>query len=319
MNLSGLAGWFSRYSRALQGAVALFILLGLLPTAWRWIARNFGSDLDVQVDWNPGTIPPGLSGWVGQVSGDLSILSEFETNPPKNQPFIAGLDGLIELSHSPIQKLLLGSPIAPDDGLLNIRIHNNSNEAISNVRLRVADFFPSWKVHLVGDFVTTTEAKGFYDKVETQSGASDVVLPDLPPLPPNGVMSVSLYGRGDFATVALSAPGRSYSVRNMTKIEDSTLVGIARHPFPAAWLATSILLFLAIPLWLWMVQSAAAKRFPVGLYDAACEEAKAGNVDSAMFLLRKAFEMGYSNKTHARGDPDLSSVCELAEFKSLVG
>jgi hypothetical protein len=184
--------------------------------------------------------------------------------------------------------------------------------------VRVANIFGFSQVALVGDFLTDREVKDFDDGADAQNGISSVVLPDLPAIPAQGVVTVSVYGDGEVADVAMSAPGRSVRIRKMTKVEDSMPVRIARDPLPTVWLVTCVLALLGPVVWVWVVQSAVEKKFPGKLYDLACEEAKAGSTDSAVVLLRKAFETGYSNKTHARTDADLSALRELPEFKSLV-
>lgn len=55
------------------------------------------------------------------------------------------------------------------------------------------------------------------------------------------------------------------------------------------------------------------------MYDAARHEALEGNYGTAMHLLEKAFEAGYSDREHAKCDPDLEPLRAREDFKKLIG
>lgn len=57
---------------------------------------------------------------------------------------------------------------------------------------------------------------------------------------------------------------------------------------------------------------------PAVLYNAARKAAVAGDTDEAFVLLRAAFRIGYTDKSHARRDPDLERLRERNDFKELT-
>ena len=229
MKLSSVGNWFSANSKALQGAAALAVLLATLMAGSRWLLRNYGSDLNVQVDWSGASIPLDIADWTRAVIAPVDEVAEFHSSSDSRQPYVPGLDNLVELARAPAAKLLAKKSFVDRIRRLNIMIHNNTNENVSGLRLRVGDLPSFWRVFLAGEFLTTKEADDFYERVGDQKDYSSVVLPDLPTLPANATLVVSVYGDGEFANVQLAAPGHSSRITKTIKIEDSWLLAPVTH------------------------------------------------------------------------------------------
>jgi hypothetical protein len=310
-------GWLSRNSKALQGAAALSVLLAAIVPVYRWIARSYGSDLAVEVDWNQSTVPPDLSGWLESLSLPLSEIPDLQAALGKNPTY--GLGTVFAMADSPVAKRLRSSRDFLNVGLLRIAIHNNANETVSNLRVRLTDVQELWRVSLSGEFLTDKEAKDFDDRMGDQAGRFDVVLPDLPALPADATVSVLAYCDCEFSRIDVSAPEHSFKMGRTVKVKYSWFIGLAEHPFVVGLPIIWILVVSVPPLWAWGKQRALSQLLPGTLYDYACEKAKTGSAATAMVFLAKAFEMGYRNKSHAKTDPDLAPLHDLPEFRELVG
>lgn len=318
MPLAGVWQWLSRNSKALGGLAALVVVMGVVPVIWRWAERNLGSDLDVQEEWNSATIPPDMVGWANRVGSSLSELADFERRRSGNQPFIPGLDDLVQAGQSETTSRLVRNRLTPDEGLLVVRIQNNLNDAAPEVRLRVAGIANLWRVRLGGDFLDQSEVRSFDSSMDAQNTQSDAIIADLPTIPARGFVTVSIYGDGALSEVSVSAPGHTVRIRKVVEVTDSTLISMARDPF-SFWFFGCVVVWTIFVGWMWSVGKAVQSSLPSTLYGLACEDAKAGKTASAIALLTKAFESGYSDKGHARADVDLSSLRALPEFRSLVG
>jgi hypothetical protein len=317
MGLTRLSDWFSKNSAALQGVAALTLILAASIPVLRWIVRSYRADVTVQLDWSGSAIPPDLSEWTREIGTPLQEVADSESKSGA-QPPIWAMTRLIELAKSRTGELLSKQKLSDRSGCLNIVIQNNSDEVVSNLRVRVSRFHSFWRAFIAGQFLTKKETDDFNSKGGEENNYSDVVLPELPPLPANGVVTVSVYGDGEFSDVDVSASGHSTRVSKTVRIQDSWFTSVLRNPVPYGLILFWLVVTLAPFYWAKLKRKAAISALPDMLYNLACDEAKAGRPTLAMNFLRKAFQIGYSNKAWARNDDDLTSLRDLEEFKELT-
>jgi hypothetical protein len=102
------------------------------------------------------------------------------------------------------------------------------------------------------------------------------------------------------------------------RVEDKGLIALILRPY---WVPLVLgLAFSAIMAGLAIFEKRVwrrAERFVT--YNLACSEAKAGRSESALALLQRAVEAGYSNLQHMRSDPDLEQLRTTDAFKKRFG
>lgn len=317
MSLASVSDWFSKNSATLQAVAALTVILAASIPVLRWIVRSYRADVTVQLDWSGSAMPPDVSEWAGEIATPLQEVADSESKSGDHSPIWA-MTRLVELAKSPTGELLSKQKLSDRSGCLNIVIQNNSDQVVSNLRVRVSRFHSFWRAFIAGPFLTKKETDDFNSKGGEESNYSDVILPELPPLSANGVVTVSVYGDGEFADVDVSASGHSTRVSKTLRIQDSWFMPVLRNPVPYGLVLFWLVVALAPLYWPRLKRKAALSALPDMLYNLACEEARDGRPLLAMSFLQKAFQIGYSNKVWARDDNDLASLRDLEEFKELT-
>ena len=84
-------------------------------------------------------------------------------------------------------------------------------------------------------------------KLSSKGEDRAIIIPELPPIPPDGILTVVLYGKTTFRPeVSLAASGVSTKIETLTKIKDSWFVSLYNDPLPLLGFAPalSFVLFL---------------------------------------------------------------------------
>jgi hypothetical protein len=204
---------------------------------------------------------------------------------------------------------------------------------------------PIWDLKLRGTFLTDQETNNFLEKIKSfqASQPENLVLPELPALPPRSRLQIEIYGDfgltsgnpsflEDIVNADISVQGASYKIQRISEIEGSWIVDWYQNPYKAFPLLSFLILIiygLAVSTpWLWkrvrikiIAQEAPniiKRAIPIAIYNLACQAAIAQEADEAMILLKKAFEEGFSDKEYAKQDPNLNLLQQRDDFQKLV-
>ena len=135
--------------------------------------------------------------------------------------------------------------------MLTLTATNQAKHSVSGTRLHVTGLKGRlWNVYALGTFLTKEEAKVFAQQVKSASGVgnSNLVLPELPPLPPQNSLTIYLLGsfkEGSQATITV--PADNFAVLDYVTLQRSWLIDMYMNPlkmiFPAILL---LLLFICV-------------------------------------------------------------------------
>jgi hypothetical protein len=114
--------------------------------------------------------------------------------------------------------------------LLEVEIQNQSDHTISGVRVRADGVRETWGVTISGTFLTPDEVAAFKSKI-VPSDYSALVLPEIPELPPGGVLNIQIYA-SDVAFAKPTIPAQSTSIKMVESVdvEHSWLIWLYRMP-----------------------------------------------------------------------------------------
>jgi len=311
--------WITKNSDALQGAAAVIVTLSALVALPIWLGRFAGSDARVVVDSDPGTMPQDLSDW----SDDAArVLDPDGFDLSKTGLKAWRLDQMRSLMSSPTAQGLRDPRVNPRRiGRLSLQVQNQSPTTISGVRIRLDEISNVWDVSINGTFIEDKVAREFRDRIGPVHGLQSLVLPELPPIPPESILNVLVYGDMEFARPSISVQGATLTTENVVKMRDSWALRLYRDPFPI-YILLVFSLFILYPViagtWPHVRRRIIKRAGPGIIYDLACAEAKLDNGDQALWLLQKAFQLGYTDTAHAEKDEDLTSIRGRQEFKDLT-
>lgn len=179
--------------------------------------------------------------------------------------------------------------------LISVDVRNRTDRMISGTRLRVKHVTHLREVTVSGRYLTDAEAEAHRELVEfPASPFGDLVLPELPPIPAGGSVTVSLYG--DMSAVFL------YSGIVEVTVEDATVevqeVAPVRKTMMVRFVTDRItafpILVFAVPMVLLVVSGAVyglalfyVRKHPTwATYETACVMAKSGRGDLVMHMLQ---------------------------------
>ena len=311
-----LWNWLSRnvasFQALGQGLAGLAVAGTAVVVIWGFWESST-PDLLLWSQRNESTIPVDLIKWSKNVAEELQSLPKQSVNEP---PI---LDRLRPLAASDIAKRL--PHLYSRDGLerLTLVVKNQAKHTVTGTRLRVMGLLGRlWDVHALGTFLTEEEAKVFVQQIKSAFGDGNInlVLPELPPLPPQNSLTIELFGNFSptHTEATIKVPADNFAVLDYVEVQRSRLIDMYLNPreifVPAILL---LLLFICLGDIIWQ----RSKRKT--MYNAARHVALEGHYSAAMHLLEKAFEAGYSNREHAKSDPDLEPLRAREDFKKLIG
>jgi hypothetical protein len=180
-----LWSWLKRNVRALEALVAVVAIITAVVASWPYLQNATKRDLLLEVQRNESTIPFDLMKWSKDVAFALELLPKQLADEP------LFLDRLRPLATSDTAKRLPFLNSSQGLALLTLTVKNQANHTVSGTRLYVTDLQGRlWDVYAWGSFLTEEEAKVFAQQVKSASGIgnSNLVLPELPPLPPQNLL-----------------------------------------------------------------------------------------------------------------------------------
>lgn len=305
--------WLERNSAQLQGLAAVAGILGALAAIPYFASKWFAPDLTVVVTSDEATTPPALKDWIHDIALDLKSLPEAE----KDQ----------EDPYSSLRKWQVTGPLEPvrfetyrwdNMGRIRVDVTNQTDRVLPGIRLRFDDAWPVWGVEMAATFSTAEEIARWKKNLSREPSGPTLVLPELPPLPPNGSVSLVAYGDVTRADISVAAPGSSFKLVKTVKVQDKFPISAILRPYWLPLAFSVILIFILGMLsgferWVWR---RARRNITYGL---ACGEAKAGRKESALRLLEASVAAGYRNFNHMRADEDLASLRGLDKFRNICG
>jgi hypothetical protein len=307
-----LWSWLKRNVRALEALVAVVAIITAVVASWPYLQNATKRDLLLEVQRNESTIPFDLMKWSKDVAFALELLPKQLADEP------LFLDRLRPLATSDTAKRLPFLNSSQGLALLTLTVKNQANHTVSGTRLYVTDLQGRlWDVYAWGSFLTEEEAKVFAQQVKSASGIgnSNLVLPELPPLPPQNLLIIYLLGSFTKSSQAtITVPADNFAVVDLVTVQRSWLIDMYLNPRKIFFPAMLLLLFFIV-----LGYSTVRKTKQRIMYDAACHEALEGHYGAAMHLLEKAFEAGYSDREYVKCDPTLEPLRAREDFNKLIG
>ncbi|MCG8094134.1 MAG: hypothetical protein JAZ17_11005 [Candidatus Thiodiazotropha endolucinida] len=300
--------WLRENSAALQSVAALAVIISASFAGWSYVNRSYSPELTVRLNIDESTIPEDLTNFTKEVvlflEWDKDKLLGAEDNPR--------IDSIL---NSSVIKRIQASPLTLDRA--HIEVINNSEKIISGVRVRLDNIHSFWGIEVEGTFLDNAEASKFRDSLKDVHTNQSVILPELPPLPPNSSLSLSVFGSIGILKPFVTTDGQRYTMIEVVEVENGQIIEWYQKP----WLLLTWLPIFVGALYIFLVLGWAALRRRVIenakkniLYDTGCELAISGNADEAMVLLNEAVNSGYSNRQHALNDHDLESLRDRDDF-----
>lgn len=306
--MARMANWLKENSDVLQGLAALLGILATLVAGIAFLPRFLRPDLLVFVDTETNTTPKEVVEWARGAARYLRKQPTQEPSPTARDLATAKTAQKLEEWYHDFERV-------------NLQVRNQSNRELEGIRLRVDNIGSLWSAGVSGPFLTDAEASSFLNKVP---GARDegLTLPPLPSIPPKSYIEVSLQvSQARFAQVNATAEGVSIEVKPVIELPSSWVLENYRDPSLLIFFTISLIvpLGLIFTFFYSLVRARIVRRSaPTVLYNVACKAAVAGDTDDAFVLLRAAFRIGYTDKAHARRNPDLERLRQRNDFKELT-
>jgi hypothetical protein len=305
--------WFARNVRSFQALAALAGIIAAVVTGLVYLQKATKPDLLFWAQWDNSTIPVDLIEWSKDVADGLKFLPKQLADEP------LFLERLRPLAASDTAKRLPFLRSYQGLDRLALSVTNQAKHTVSGTRLQVTGLQGRlWDVYAWGTFLTEEEAKVFAQQVKSASGDgySDLVLPELPPLPPKNSLTINLLGsfKNSEATATIKVPADNFEVLDYVKLKRSWLIDMYLNPREIIVPAIILLLFLIA--FRHHILARIKQRI---MYDAACHQVSEGHYSAAMHLLEKDFEEGYSDREHVKCDPNLEPLRTREDFKKLIG
>ncbi len=309
--MNRLWAWVSDNSAALQGLVALILVVSALLAMPSFVGKLFRPDVLLRYRAVETTIPRDLSEWLNQIHREVSWRPSLDLGEENAD--------LAEILSNPVSKKL--GDVGANVEKLVLELTNQSDAAVSGAKLRVEGVLQLWGADAKGTFLTTPESTNLLDAVAKGYSNDSVILSSLPTLPPDASLEVVLYGTiNKHSEPTLNIVGHTSDVRKIQSVEESWFIELYQSPW-------KLLIWIPVPAYVAMILFFAYLRrlrrisvkqaLPTTLYNTGCKLAKQGRAEDAMVLLRQAVESGYTNRTHAKQDVDLESLRSRDDFREL--
>jgi len=311
--------WLGENSNQLGALAALVAIVATVAVLPIWIGRKLSPEVEVVVRQQAAVMPEDLEAWTSSLAFELVTLPNPSEGEADRFERFRELAITGPLSLPPETALRSDSVYSPE--LLEIEVSNHADRTIPGVRLRVDNTALTWGVTLSAEFLTSAEIRTWEAQVSDESRSDTLVLPELPPLPPESTVSIVGFGRARNARVSGTVPNASIGIIEIIEVEDRGLIAFVRQPplwFPLLLGGTLALLTLLGGLFLrWFNHLVYDRTRRDTTYNLACSEALAGRTDSSLALLREALDVGFSDDSLLRTDQDLDSIRDTTEFKVL--
>jgi len=202
---------------------------------------------------------------------------------------------------------------------VRVEVINQSENVITGLRLRFDDVYNFCGFDISGTFFRKPEIDKYKESFGEIGKGRSIVLPELPAIPPDSSIEITLYGSLAVLKTSITTTGYSYLIENIVEVEDSLLLDWYRNPVRFVFVVFTFLplLFLVLmAIWMKVRRRVIKNETKNILYNKACELAINGSSNPAMILLLQAVLAGYSNRYHALKDEDLESLRGREDFKT---
>mgnify|MGYP001306961349 CR=1 FL=1 len=302
--------WLKQNSEQIRGLAAIVTIVALLigvPFAfYKWLKP----DLEITVRRDPPSISTDLRTWISDTKSALQLLPQATAGEPDPFERFRPMQSSGPLRNSRAVGVT-------EYEAVRIELNNRSNGIISGVRIRLENARITGGVEVSSNSLTTRELSEWQMKLPTEATDTVLVLPELPPLPPQSTVRIIAYGGVAYTDVSASVTGGSVQIIRLITVKDAFPISALMRPY---WVPAGVLVLLVVVLWAYLlIESRILKRARRTIpYDLACEEAKAGRNTNALALLRAAIACGYNDFDHLRQDDDLVGLRKMEAFKKLV-
>lgn len=312
INLNRILAWFKIHSSALKGMAAAVVILSALILLIPHITKTMRPDILVRINVNKDTLPNDLSEWLQDLSRFIewnrySLKEMNESNPKLYAIFENSVFKKYNVYNRKFDKL-------------QIEFTNQTNNAISGIRLKFEIIYSFWGAKVTGTFLRANDIQVFEAEILKGFNNSSIILPELPTLPPSSMLQIEIYGNIGPIKPIMTAIDHSFSIIEMTEVQKGFLIELYKNPYVAILLIIAgilILLLILIPVSTNIINNKINNKIKNIFYNTACKEAIKGNSDDAMVLLNQAVRAGYSDRDHALNDNDLECLREREDFKEL--
>jgi hypothetical protein len=203
--------WLRDNSAALQGAAAVVVIVGGLIAVSTYLGRVTRPDIILRVsEGEHPVIYPRMWQWIQRVHEAVEALPKETEATPERRRLVA-LAREVQASEVPTMRRS------------TLEIVNQSDRAISGARLRFKPFvglLPEFG--LSATFMTGAEMERYLAQVrERELGpAADVLFPELPQIPPGGVVTLDMYST-QLVDVDISVPGATSRIIRVVKVDET--------------------------------------------------------------------------------------------------
>lgn len=237
---AGAFRWIRRNSRVLTLAVSVLSALAA-GIVWLYpkVGAIFRSDLTLTVERLESTTPPDLVIWGRDAAIRIQRLHEDAAEDTTGVLEPHGIDQLADAATAQrLQRWFGGVEV------LRLDVRNNTSRTIDDVHLRLEGVGPVWSLAASGTFLPQEQAADFVGKFRIPEGfRSDVVFPELPPLPPRGELRLLLYAlEAPRSEPQLTAPNTSVRIERIIRIRRGWIVGILEEPWRLLGMLSNILI-----------------------------------------------------------------------------
>lgn len=205
--------WLGNNWAPLTGMSVIIGMLAVSLPILSYLSKAFQTDLLVTVSRHESTMPPDLGNWDYDLAIAMDDWRHGAVPPPVEQ-----------LTQSPTAKKLLH--VWSEIALLESTITNQSDRTISGVRFRVDTSSSLWGVFVAGTFLTDAERSDFQKRIDASLNPEDLVLPELPAIPPGGALTIRAYMRSlpYSSKPSIAVQNASVKIIEIVNVEDFWLV-----------------------------------------------------------------------------------------------
>jgi len=220
--LRGIWKWLTDNAAALGSIAAISVIAASLLAAAPYFSRAISSDLLIRTNVDKSTLPPEFSPWLRELSFAVSQQEREVSSQSESQLQISSL-----LDEPFVETL----QYAPKSDKMIIEIINQSEKIITDLFARIDNINTILNIQVSGTFLQLGQEKLLETQILGAYRDQSIVFPDLPPLPPESVLQVTLYGDLSYSDLTISSVGTSFSISNIIETEDSWILFWYENPF----------------------------------------------------------------------------------------
>jgi hypothetical protein len=311
--------WLARHKSSLQGGAALIAIVAGIAAGKAYLLPALRADLLVRINPPVSSTPPGLMPWLREVVSKAGLVSATLPKQGHDNELEALLRSLQTLL-TQHQKEVFYAYFSNDCVKFTVSVENRSERTIFGVRLRVDRLVALATVLAKADLLSQSEQDAFNAQLALLKTANDPVLPELPPMPPHGTLTLDIFAGSAFKpTVTVSVEGATVRLVEVVTVDKGLLPLIFANPL--AFLTLVLILGTVPAMKVYDVAQAKLTRRGAAsaLFEAAVRECRQSEYDGAARLLQEAMAQGFHEKERVTRAKDLQPLRSRPELAELFG